>query len=451
MSANDCEKLWKTILGELEISTTPATFKTFFLPSFVLNIENNIVTISCPSPLARDRLDGRFYSQIQKICQNFLGHPVELSFVLGQRQGKIQDIGPLFSTVKTEEQVAKSSNLYPDYTFDKFIVGSNNKLAHAVATSVVASPGKAYNPFFLYSNVGLGKTHLAQAVGNAILIKYPEKKVIYTTGESFTNQLIEAIRRGSREQTTAEFRKKYRNVDVLIVDDIQFIAGREATQEEFFHTFNALYLDKKQIIATSDRPPHEIDKLAPRISSRLASGIIVDMQFPDSETRKAILRQKRDLLGENIPDNILDFIADAVNSNIRELEGAFMQVVLKQKVSEEPLTIASVKDALKIAKEEKKSKMLSVSEIINAVATYYDLRQKDILGESRLKNIVTARHVAMFIIRFETGISLSAVGGLLGGRDHSTIIHATEKIKRLLAKDLKLKKEMGEIKENLGI
>jgi len=448
---NDCEKLWKTVLGELEISTASATFKTFFLPSYISKIENNIITISCSSPLTRERLEGRYYSQIQKISQNFLGYSVELAFVIGQKPLEEKEIGPLFSAVKKEERDSHLANLYPDYTFDKFIVGTNNKLAHAVATSIVANPGNAYNPFFLYSNVGLGKTHLAQAIGNEVLKKYPNKKVVYTTGENFTNELVEAIKRGSREQTTTAFRKKYRQVDVLIVDDVQFIAGREATQEEFFHTFNALYLDKKQIIVTCDRPPHEIEKLAPRISSRLASGIIVDMQFPDVETRRAILRQKRDASGVAITDEILDFVADKVTSNIRELEGAFMQVVLKQKTTEEPLTVNIVREALKIAKEEKKSKMLSVYEIINAVATYYNLRQKDILGKSRLQNIVLARHVAMYLIRFETGISLMAVGGLIGGRDHSTIIHGTEKIKRLIPIDLKLKKEIDDIKGNLGI
>jgi len=445
------EKLWKTVLGELEISTTPASFKTFFLPSYILKIEENIVTIVCPTPLSRDRLEGRYYFQIQKICEGFLEKKVELAFSVGQKTLSEKSLGPLFTIPGNSDNLHTSSNLYPEYTFEKFIVGSNNKLAHAVATSVVSSLGTAYNPFFLYSNVGLGKTHLAQAIGHAILQKDPSKKVIYTTGENFTNELVEAIKRGSREQTTSAFRKKYRQVDLLIVDDIQFIAGREATQEEFFHTFNALYLDKKQLVVTSDRPPHEIDKLAPRISSRLASGIIVDMQFPDTETRRAILRQKREATKIDIPDKILDFVADNVTSNIRELEGAFMQVVLKQKTEDSPLTIDRVSEALKIAKEEKRSKMLSVSEIINAVASYYNIRQKDILGESRLKNIVRARQVSMYLIRTETQISLMAIGGLLGGRDHSTIIHGAEKIKLLLKKDLSLQKEVADVKGNLGI
>ncbi|MFH1388932.1 MAG: chromosomal replication initiator protein DnaA [Patescibacteria group bacterium] len=448
----EMETLWKTVLGELELACSPASYKTFFIPSFVSKIEENIVTIWCPTPVAQDRLESRFYTQIQKSAEKYLSKKVELVFVSGPRQIKerpfeISNMGPLFANTSKKSQ----SNLYSDYTFETFVVGSNNKLAHAVATTICDNPGKTYNPFFIYSNVGLGKTHLAQAIGNEILNRYPNKKVIYTTGESFTNELIDAIKSGSRENTTAMFRKKYRQVDVLIVDDVQFIAGREATQEEFFHTFNAIYLDKKQVIVTSDRPPHEIEKLAPRISSRLASGIMVDMQFPDLDTRSAILRRKRDAMAVSVPNEVLDFVAQTVTSNIRELEGAFMQVVLKSKVSPNPITIDDAREALKIAREEKKAKNLSMSEIINAVSAFYNLRAKDLIGQSRLANIVRGRQVAMYLIRTEVGTSLMGVGGMLGGRDHSTIIHGEKKIEGLLRIDQKIQEEVASIKGNLGI
>jgi len=449
----DKEKLWKTILGEIQLNTSPATYKTFFLPSFIDNIDENsrIISIVCPNLMSKKIIESRYHGQILKAAEKFLEEKFELEFKVGiKTKNSNNQTLPLFSQQNVPG--GSFSNLYPEYTFENFIVGPSNRLAHAVATAICENPGKAYNPFFLYSKVGLGKTHLVQSIGNYIAKHGGGKKVIYTTAESFTNELIETIQKGRRGRLTpTEFRKKYREVDVFIVDDVQFIAGRESTQEEFFHTFNALYLEKKQIILTSDRPPSEISKLEDRLSSRFASGMMADIQAPEFETRAAILKAKIEETDSNIPDDVVKFVALNVDSNIRELQGVLNQMIATSKALNQDPNIETIKDFLKNKITKKEPKDVSMSEIIRVTAKFYNLKTKDLTGISRLKNIALARQVCMFLIRDITNASYMAVGEMLGGRDHTTIMHGESKIKQMANSNQKIRKDIDGIKLNVGI
>ncbi len=451
----DKTQLWKAVLGELNISASPVDVKTFFPQTSAESFEDNILTLACKSPIVKERVENRYYNQIRKIAQKIVHKSVEVSIIVKPFVTVIQDenIGPLFTEKKEDSktdlnQKRAESGLSNKYTFDNFIVGSNNKLAHTIAQAVAASPGKAYNPFFIYSGVGLGKTHLIQAIGNYILEKFPNIKVLYCASESFTNELVESLM-GNRAKSNkvTQFRNKFRKTDVLLIDDVQFIAGKESTQEEFFNAFNALYMDGKQIIITSDRPPSEIQKLEKRLSSRFASGMIADMQMPDSDTRMAILREKRNLLRLNIPDAVCDFIAQNTETNIRELEGVFTQIVIKTQTLGKPFTIEAVSEILG---KDTKRKTINPTEIVRSVATYYSVKLVDIRGARRVKEVVYPRHIAMYLIRNLTSASLTDIGNLFGGKDHSTVFHATEKIKEEAKTNSKLQQDISNIKVSFG-
>jgi chromosomal replication initiator protein DnaA len=342
----------------------------------------------------------------------------------------------------TSSQIA-APRLNQRYTFSTFIVGSGNQLAHAASQAVADTPGKAYNPLFLYGGVGLGKTHLLHAIGHTAVAR--DLVVLYVSSETFTNEIVNAI----RYRTTEEFRAKYRSVDVLLVDDIQFIAGKDSTEEEFFHTFNSLYEASKQIVMCSDRPPKAIVSLEERLRSRFEWGLIADIQPPDLETRVAILRAKSDVLGRRVPDEVIDYLASRVQSNIRDLEGSFNRLLAMNQLQGLPLTLETAKAALNNLASDGQQKRVSLDEILETVAEYYRIPREDLCGKQRDKHIVMPRQVAMFLMRQETQASLLDIGTALGGRDHSTVLHGCEKIARQVNDNTALRKEVMAIRQQL--
>ncbi|MFH1565640.1 MAG: chromosomal replication initiator protein DnaA [bacterium] len=451
-------QLWKTILGELKLSASSADVKTFFPLISAESFENNVLTLSCNSPIVKERVENRYHIQIKRVAEKILKENVEISVTVKpfeiKKVSPKENIGPLFYQEKTPsneelDQRQITANLYKKYTFDTFIAGPNNRLAHTVAQNVAENPGKAYNPFFIYSEVGLGKTHLIQAIGNRILEKFPKQRVVYCPGESFTNELVESLRLAKVQRNAlTQFKDKFRKADVLLIDDVQFIAGKESTQEEFFHAFNVLFMKGKQIVLTSDRPPGEIQKLEKRLSSRFASGMIADMQMPDSDMRSAILRTKKEQMKINVPNEVCDFIAQNTETNIRELEGVFTQIITKMQTSQKPFTL---ENTIEIMGKNPKPQNISPSDILKTTATYYSLKLADIKGARRLKEIVLPRQIAMFLTKNLTSLSLTDIGNLFGGKDHTTVLHATRKIEKAFSENPKLKQDVENIKSTLGI
>lgn len=335
--------------------------------------------------------------------------------------------------------------LNPRFTFDRFIIGSSNRLASAACMAVADNPAQAYNPLFLYGGVGLGKTHLLHAIGNAALDRDPEINVLYVSSEKFTNDLIESIRR----QQTEEFRIRYRNIDILLIDDIQFIAGKDATQEEFFHTFNTLHTVGKQVVMTSDRPPKAILTLEERLRSRFEWGLIVDIQMPDYETRTAILRTKAEQMTVDVPANVIDFLAQRIQSNIRELEGSLNRVVAYAKLNGTAITVDSAAAALSDLLDTGPKKRITGDSILRTVCEYYGVDMRAVQGRGRSRNIVGPRQVAMYLLREETDASLVDIGAMLGGRDHTTIMYGCDKIAEEITTDNRLKQEINSIRERL--
>jgi chromosomal replication initiator protein len=362
-------------------------------------------------------------------------------------------LGPLFSQQKNTEALREEkrtrSNLNPKFTFETFVLGKNNNLAYAIASAISEKPGELYNPVFIYSKVGLGKTHLIQAVGNKIIETKPGMRVVYTTGEAFTNELIETIQsgKGKGKYTANQFREKFRKADVLLIDDVQFIIGRESTQEEFFHTFNALYMAGKQIVITSDRPPKDFVSLEDRITSRFSSGIVADIQTPDIETRIAILRAKRDTDKENVPNDVLNFIAEKVDTNIRELEGAYLQTVTYAKATGSELNVETAAKALGATIKEKSAKTVNVNEILKAVCLYYSVKMQDIKGKRRNKELVIPRQVAMYLMKEMTDMPFTSIGDFLGGRDHTTVMYGVDKVQEEVAETGKITQDIVNVKQ----
>jgi chromosomal replication initiator protein len=432
------KELWQTVLAEIELILSPTPFKTFFSQTELLANEKGLLKIACPTTYIKNRVEQNYYQQIKEIVNRITKKENFLKFVVKPSvKSDTGSPGPLFDKAARTD---RGIGLSPHYTFENFVVGNNNNLAHAVAQAVVERPGIVYNPFFLYSGVGLGKTHLIQAIGNEVLGKHPHLSVLYCTGESFTNELIDSIQSGSR-RNTAKFRNKFRSIDILLIDDVQFIAGREGTQEEFFHTFNALYMTKKQIVLTSDRPPKEIAKLEERLSSRFAGGIIADMQPPDLDVRVAILRRKAESLKVAVPDEVIDTIAAGVSTNIRELEGVFHQALVSTKTKNLELSKENVEKILgeKLITEKT---LIVPQEIIKTVCSYYTIKPGDIRGRRRLKEFVRPRQVAMYLLRDLTEAPLTEIAGLLGRSDHTTALHGVKKIERLIQKNPQIREQV---------
>ncbi len=455
---NDPHELWKSVKGELEIVSNPAYFKTHIPGASIKKIDemDHLIEIVCTSEYHRNFIEERMYGHIKDIVKKLMGTEYKLMFSVTKPDNQKlnnDDFGPLFRSNTEAPNIlskAKSYGLNEQYTFKRFIVGNNNRLAYAVSTAIADNPGKIYNPFFLYSGVGLGKTHLVQAIGNEVLRKHPEKKILYTTGEQFLNEVVEAVRRKNPGSTwtKSDLKNKYRNVDLLIVDDIHSIAGKDTTQEEFFHTFNALFMDQKQIILTSDRPPNEIKTLEERLSSRFASGMIADIQSPDLETRMAILMERNEELKLGASYSVIEYIAEGVKTNIRELEAKLLQTVTNARSLGKELTVEIAQGIIGQIDKTQQSR-ITPTIIIREIAKYYGVSMKDLKGERRLKTMVLPRQVCMFYLRDISELGYQAIGELLGGRDHSTILHGIDKINNSLKENKLFQKEMNQVKDNI--
>lgn len=418
-----------------------ATYETWIAP-LRPNLENDrLVTIEAPDTFFRDWIDQHYKAQIEEVLKQFLGSEVKISIVCAPQNRSLptQTETKIIRPRPTEPMDGLQLN--PRYTFDNFVVGPANRHAHAYAVAVADSPAKTYNPLFIYGGVGLGKTHLMQAICHQIKNANPARlKICYLPSEKFTNELIHAI----QHKSTPAFRQKYRNVDVLVIDDIHFIAGKESTQEEFFHTFNTLYDAHKQIIICSDRPPKEITNLQDRLVSRFGWGLTTDIQPPDLETRAAILKKKIERESVSIPDDVIFFIAQLIKTNIRELEGALVRTIAYSLLEEKPITLELTKEVLKDLLKEPK-KLITVDFILRCVAEEFGVTLQDLKTRRRNKNIVIPRQIAMFISRELTDLSLPEIGELFGGKDHTTVLYSYNKVKEGLIKSEGLKEKVERI------
>ena len=444
------DKILESIRDDNELSNV--AFKTWLLPLKVFRIEGNILKITAPFEQAATYVENKYKTFLYVAVAEAMGEEYEIRIITEDealKEKPLEPETPKKAAAAPAPKVAEEqkTNLNPRYTFDTFVIGSNNRFAHAAALAVAESPGKEYNPLFLYGGVGLGKTHLMHSVAHYILQQDPTKKVLYVTSEVFTNELIDSIRNGNNNSMTA-FREKYRNIDVLLIDDVQFIIGKESTQEEFFHTFNALQSANKQIIISSDRPPKDMETLEARLQSRFEWGLIADISSPDYETRMAILRKKEELDGYNIDDEVIRYIATNIKSNIRELEGALNKLVALSNLEKREINISMAEEVLKDIISPNQKREVTPQVILDVVAEHYGISVSDIIGGKRNAEIVTPRQVVMYLCR---EITDKAIGILLGNRDHSTIINGDGKVrKQLQANDGSLKNNIDIIRKKLS-
>lgn len=449
---------WDEILLNLkeEHEITDVSFKTWLLPLKVHSINGDTVTVTVPDVEFLGYIRKKYGFLLKITIEEVTGFECNVDFVVEnqvpqEEVPKAQTGNTLINNaLNTVSQSAIiNANLNPKYTFDTFVVGANNNLAHAASLAVAESPGEIYNPLFIYGGVGLGKTHLMHSIGHFILKNNPNAKVLYVTSEKFTNELIDAIRNKNNFSPT-EFRDKYRTNDVLLIDDIQFIIGKESTQEEFFHTFNALYESKKQIIISSDKPPKEIETLEERLRSRFEWGLTVDIQSPDYETRMAILRKKEEMEGYNIDNEVIKYIATNIKSNIRELEGALTKIVALSRLNKCDITLELAEEALKDIISPNAQREVTPDLIIQVVSDHFGLTPLDISSQKRNKEIVYPRQIVMYLCRDMTATPLQTIGRYLGGRDHTTIIHGAEKITGDMAKDDTLRNTIEILKKKIN-
>ena len=419
------DEILETVKKEHELSDV--SFKTWLKPLKIHKIENNVVTILVPSQqVGLDYISKKYALPLKVAVSELSGVDYEIAFILPEDIR--EDETPAASNFNENKEMA---NLNPKYTFDTFVVGSNNKFAHAASLAVAESPGEIYNPLFLYGGVGLGKTHLMHSIAHFILEKNPSCRIVYTTSEEFTNELIEAIRNGNNTAMT-KFREKYRNIDVLLIDDIQFIIGKESTQEEFFHTFNSLHAAKKQIIISSDKPPKDMEILEDRIRSRFEWGLLADISSPDYETRVAILRKKEEMDGYNIDDAIIEYIAKNIKSNIRELEGSLNKIIAYANLEKREITMELAEEVLKDIISPNEKKIITPEYIISTVAEHFDVSPEEIAGNKRNSKVVYPRQIAMYLCREMTDAPSKSIGKCFGNRDHTTIMHGCDKIEQEL-------------------
>nr|HID14208.1 chromosomal replication initiator protein DnaA [Anaerolineae bacterium] len=438
------DHIWSAALGELQLQTTQATFDTWLRDSRLLKYEDGTFVIAVKNGYAKDWLEHRLLATIKRTLARLTGRTVEVKFVVWSEETRQQDDVPLLNlptSAPASVSASSPANLNSRYTFDSFVVGPGNRLAHAASMAVAEDPADAYNPLFIYGGVGLGKTHLLHAIGHTCQAQ--GLRVLYVSSEEFTNDLIEAI----RSHTTDAFREKYRTADVLLVDDIQFIAGKESTQEEFFHTFNTLHGTGKQIVISSDRAPKAMVTLEERLCSRFEWGLIADIQPPDLETRIAILRSKSAACGASVPNEILVLIATRIQSNIRELEGALNQVLALSSLTHQPLTPEVAETALSNLLPQRSK--LTPDQIMEAVAHHFGVEVPALQGRSRSRAVARPRQIAMYLIREETGASLPQIGAVLGGRDHTTVLYGCERIADLIEEDADLRREVITLRQRL--
>ena len=438
----------ETLRKEYELSDI--SYSTWIAPLTFHEVKDNVVTIMIPSDQAHalNYISSKYKSFFQVTISEMMDHTYQIAFVLEKDVDKdssrsVQQTNPSYN-INYEK-----ANLNPKYKFDTFIVGSNNKMAHSASLAVAESPGNIYNPLFIYGGAGLGKTHLMHSVGHFILERNPEKKIIYVTSEDFTNEVIDCIRSGEAVKMN-KFRDKYRTVDVLLIDDVQFIIGKESTQEEFFHTFNTLRDAGKQIILTSDKPPKDMETLEERLRSRFEWGLIVDIQPPDYETRMAILKKNAENYSKDINDDVLNYIAENIKSNIRELEGAFNKIVAFSKLNKVDITLSHAEEALKDIIYPDKPKEITPALIIEVVAEHFGINPDDITSKKRNSEYVQPRHIAMYLCREITSTSLVNIGKIMGKRDHTTVMNGIKNISERIKTDSELKNRIEIIKNKIN-
>lgn len=437
------ETIWRELQDSYRKEMNPVSYNTWIEPAKPLSFQNKQLIIEVPTMIQKNYWEKNLASKILETFYMMSGEEILPIFVTPDEAESLMK-----GQKETQSEVIEESNhskalLNNKYTFDTFVIGKGNQMAHAAALVVAEDPGSIYNPLFFYGGVGLGKTHLMHAIGHQMLLKRPHAKIKYVSSENFTNDFITSIQKNRME----EFRNEYRTVDLLLVDDIQFLVNKEGTQEEFFNTFEELYRNNKQIVLTSDRLPNEIPTLPQRLVSRFAWGLSVDITPPDLETRTAILRKKAEAENLEIPDDTLSYIAGQIDSNIRELEGALVRVQAFAAIQSVDITTSLAAEALKALKSSQHLSQVSILKIQEDVAKYYHLQIKDLKGKKRVKNIVVPRQIAMYLSRELTDNSLPKIGAEFGGKDHTTVIHAHEKIQRLMKQDLTIQNEIAEIKE----
>ena len=427
----------------MEPLMTKPSYETWLKPTRPWKVEEGNLYIEVPNEFARDLLESRYAPSILSALRKYLPEDLQLKFVILKNNTNETPANSTLPTgLATEENLP---NLNPKYTFESFVVGDSNRFAHAASLAVAEAPARAYNPLFIYGGVGLGKTHLMQAIGHFVIENNPYYKVVYVSSEKFTNELINAIQKNK----TASFRAKYRTVDLLLVDDIQFLAGKESTQEEFFHTFNALHEASKQIVISSDRPPKEIPTLEDRLRSRFEWGLITDIQAPDLETRIAIVQKKAAAEGWQLPNDVVAYIANLINSNIRELEGALIRVIAYSSLTKREITIELAEEVLRDIISTQQATRITIPLIQQAVAEYFNLTVEDLKSKRRTQNIALPRQIAMYLARELTDSSLPKIGEEFGGRDHTTVMHGCERVKEYMGTDPSVNQAIKDLTQQL--
>jgi chromosomal replication initiator protein len=475
----NARQLWQAVLADLEGGISRNAFANWFANTSLTSVNEDLATVTAPHAFAASTLQARYTRQVERSLGDILGRPVRVTFTTSDRAGMLESAPadpevptsvapreptasppagrpfprnpsgssqiPLVRNRQLELTASPASGLNARLIFDTYVVGSSNRLAHAAALAVADNPGGQFNPLFVHGGVGLGKTHLLHAIGHRALEINPELTVMYVTSETFTNDVINDIRSGRMD----DFRARYRRVDILMIDDIQFIAGKESTQEEFFHTFNALHQNGKHIIISSDRPPRAIAALEDRMRSRFDGGLVADVQSPDYEMRIAILGQKADDLGIRLPSDVVEYVARKDQTNIRELEGALNRILMLAQLHQKPVALPLAIEALSDSAIGLRSGSASATDVIDTVASHFGVTHQDLTGRSRRREISLPRQVAMYLMREETGSSLVDIGRTLGGRDHTTILHGIEKVEHDLGTDPELRSRVTQIREAL--
>ncbi len=448
MSSYDLAEIWVKFTEKFKETESEKVFTVWIKPVMPLEATDEYFKVVVKNEFFKKMLEDNYSSVIENILEEIMQKRVSLVIETldnsspGEPASSAPDQPVLFDEPKPKPVKSNiSSNLNPKYSFANFVIGNSNRFAYAAAQAVAKNPAKAYNPLFLYGGVGLGKTHLMYAIGNYIKENQPDLKVLYISSEKFTNEIVNSI----SNKTTESFRRKYRNIDCLIIDDIQFLKGKERTQEEFFHTFNELHEANKQIVISSDRLPKEIETLEKRLQTRFESGLMADIQSPDVETRMAILRQKAAIDQIDLPGNVIELLANSITSNIREIEGAYTKIVARSSLLNIPINIETAKKILEEMVIPVAIHQITFEAITKTVANYYHVKQEDLLGKKRTKNIVIPRQVVMYLCREEADLSYPRIGELLGGRDHTTVMYAYEKISKNIKTDSNLQNDITNI------
>lgn len=444
------QTLWENSLKEIENIISSANFNTWFKETFLIKVDDGVAYIGVPNAFIKDWIAKKFYTAVLKTLREQEGAVRSIDFVIAKIDKRKPDtkkdklVKESNSALPLNDFVVnKEDNLNPKYTFDSFVIGPFNELAYAASWAIIKQPGVVYNPLFIHGSTGHGKTHLLQAVGNQIKMNFPSKRVFYLTSEKFMHEFMSAV----QNNKVAIFKDKYRKYDVLIMDDIQFLEKKAGTQEELFHLFNSLYENNKQIIFSSDKHPNFIPGLEDRLKSRFSQGMIIDIPPPDHESRLQIIKKKSALSSVYLEDNVIDFLAETIDGNIRELEGVVNIITMQTQLKNKSLSIAEIKDLIKNTSKPKK--MVSVADLIKIVAEFYGLNSESLCDKTRRKEVVRPRQIAMYILREDFGISFPTIGDKMGGRDHTTVIHSCEKVKNDLKLDKLLEQQINEIRNIL--